>query len=228
MLNFKYSCDQNKFHAQTIVRQKNNLKNLLECKNDHRFWKYICDWLDAKKCPPQILVSQSKDTFEQWMNPPIIFPSSFDQTQWELHKTMASLIPSITVDHTSGHHFSACFSLEDIEWANQEIKKHPPNSASGNDCVSYNEIDTIPNEDLLVLFQQCIDSGDAPDAWLTTIIIGILKIGKPANNPESYCLVGLESCLLKMVTLLIAKRIHNWVQENDLLPLSQNGFREGY
>jgi hypothetical protein len=110
----------------------------------------------------------------------------------------------------------------------QEIKKHPPNSASGNDRVSYDEIDNIPNEDLLVLFQQCIDSGDAPGAWLTTIIIGILKIGKPANNPESYHLVGLESCLLKMVTLLIAKRIHNWVQENDLLPPSQNGFREGY
>ena len=162
------------------------------------------------------------------MNLPACFPVSFDRVQWELNKSMAALIPTVTMDHTSGHYFSAPFTMEDIEWAKLHIKKHPSNSACGQDHVSYGEIEDVPNEDLLALFQSCIDSGDAPDVWLTTYIVGVLKNGKPANNPESYRLIGLESCLLKVLTLLIAKRLCAWVAECQLLPASQNGFREGY
>ena len=49
--------------------------------------------------------------------------------------------------------------MADIEWAKLQMKKHPYNSACGHDSVSYSEIDDIPNEDLLILFQECIDSG---------------------------------------------------------------------
>jgi hypothetical protein len=69
--------------------------------------------------------------------------------------------------------------LSDIEWAKNHIKKHPPQSAKGNDDISYRGILDIPNEHLLTLFQSCIDSRNAPEVWLTTIIVVILKTGKP-------------------------------------------------
>ncbi|KAF9022405.1 hypothetical protein BDZ89DRAFT_1196069, partial [Hymenopellis radicata] len=40
-------------------------------------------------------------------------------------------------------------------------------------------------------------------------------------------LVGLESCLLKVLTLLIEKRIRSWAEARKFFPDSQNGFRAG-
>jgi hypothetical protein len=53
----------------------------------------------------------------------------------------------------------------------------------------------IPNEALLKLFNHYIQNRMAPQDWFTTILLGILKPGKPADDPESYRLVGLECCL---------------------------------
>ena len=119
---------------------------------------------------------------------------------------MADVIPHVTHDRTEGLHFSRPFAIKEIEWVKLHIRKHPSNSALGFDHVSYKDISGIPKEDLLHLFQMCVDSGDAPSVWLITYIIGILKVGKEASNPESYHPIGLESCLLKTPTLLIAKQ----------------------
>ena len=60
------------------------------------------------------------------------------------------------------------------------------------------------------------------------MLVGVLKLGKPAALPDSYRIVGLECCLLKVMTLLIDRRIRAWAEETRVLPDSQNGFREGY
>jgi len=64
-------------------------------------------------------------------------------------------------------------ALEDIEDAKNHIKRHSAKSAKGNDDISYNDIYSIPNDELQKLFQGCLDNLDSPDVWLTTIIIGI-------------------------------------------------------
>jgi hypothetical protein len=70
----------------------------------------------------------------------------------------------------------------------------------------------ILNKALLKLFNYCIQNRTAPQDWFTTILLRILKPGKPADNPESYRLVGLECCLLKCLTLLIDMWICAWVE----------------
>ncbi len=64
--------------------------------------------------------------------------------------------------------------------------------------------------------------------WLTSVIVGILKKGKPANEPESYRVISLECCLLKMATMIVHKRLAEWAESMNLLPDWQNGFRPGY
>jgi hypothetical protein len=189
------------------LMQQENLKSLLCCNNDIQFWKFVRTWLDAKKHPAQVSISQIKNTFEAQMNPPAVFPSSFNKEQWEFNKLANSAIPSVTTDLTAGLHFSRAFSLEEIEHAKSHIKSHSAKSAKGCDDVSYAKISEIQNEELQKLFQACMDHTDSSAAWLVTIIIAILKKGKPGDNPEGYCLIGLESCLLKFLTLLIAKRL---------------------
>jgi hypothetical protein len=94
--------------------------------------------------------------------------------------------------------------------------------------VSYKTIAKIPNPALLELFNRCIADLNAPQNWFTTVLVGVLKVGKPATDPDSYWLIGLECCLLKVLTLLIDWRIRDWAATYDILPDSQNGFWEAY
>ena len=57
---------------------------------------------------------------------------------------------------------------------------------------------------------------------------GNLKTGKVNTDASSYRLVGLESCLLKMLTMLIEMRLTTWADWAQVLPDSQNGFWKGY
>jgi hypothetical protein len=73
-----------------------------------------------------------------------------------------------------------------------------------------------------------LDKCDAPQRWLVTILIGILKQGRAVDNPESYRLVSLECCLLKVLTMLFDKRLREWAAAKNIIPNMQNGFRPGY
>jgi hypothetical protein len=110
----------------------------------------------------------------------------------------------------------------------RKLRDRSSKSARGVDRTSYQKIASIPNEALIRLFNFCIARTDAPENWLTTILVGILKMGISASDPDSYRLIGLECCLLKVLTLLIDMRIREWAEKYDVLPASQNGFREKY
>jgi hypothetical protein len=75
---------------------------------------------------------------------------------------------------------------------------------------------------------QCTRKRDGPSIWFKLIIIGFLKKGKNNTNPDSYRIIALESCLLKVLTLLIHKHITDWANAYGIIPDYQNGFREGY
>ncbi|KAJ6601940.1 hypothetical protein DFH09DRAFT_806021, partial [Mycena vulgaris] len=44
----------------------------------------------------------------------------------------------------------------------------------------------------------------------------------------SYRLVGLECCLLNVLTLLFDERLREWADANSIIPDSQNSFRPGH
>ncbi|EIW53536.1 uncharacterized protein TRAVEDRAFT_133224, partial [Trametes versicolor FP-101664 SS1] len=48
------------------------------------------------------------------------------------------------------------------------------------------------------------------------------------RDPAGYRNIGLESCLLKTLTLLIDRRMREWSDAEDIVPPLQNGFRTGY
>jgi hypothetical protein len=61
-------------------------------------------------------------------------------------------------------------------------------------------------------------------------VIGVPKQrkGGPSVDPECYWTVGLESCFLKLLTLLVHKCLYDWAERNCILPPSQNGFHHSY
>ncbi|KAL1657976.1 hypothetical protein GGF50DRAFT_34234, partial [Schizophyllum commune] len=109
-------------------------------------------------------------------------------------------LPRVTVDITPDRRFSSAVSLEEIAAAKVHAHERNPNSAVGFDRQSYAVFVAIPNEALQDLISACL---------------------------PSYRLIGLESCLLKMVTFIIERRMVTWMEDMQLLPDTQNGFRHG-
>lgn len=113
-----------------------------------------------------------------------------------------------------------------MEWLKDQLRKGL-GSAAGEDAIHYAEILDIPNSDLLFLCNECTRIRDGPSIWFKSVINGFLKQGKDGADPDSYRIIALESCLLKVLTLLIHKRITDWANAYGLIPGYQNGFREG-
>ncbi|KAL1751171.1 hypothetical protein FB107DRAFT_222565, partial [Schizophyllum commune] len=107
-------------------------------------------------------------------------------------------LPDKTIDCTPDRIFSTPITLEEIASAKKRAREHGASSAVGFDGQSYATFLQIPNDALQELANCCFDT-----------------------------LVGLESCILKMLTLIIDRRAVEWMEANDLLPDTQNGFRLG-
>jgi hypothetical protein len=115
-----------------------------------------------------------------------------------------------------------------MAYVKDHIRKHGLHSASGEDAIFYAKILEIPNDALPHLCNECIRKRDGPSTWFRSVIIGLLKKGKPNTDLDSYRIIALESCILKLLTLLIYKRITDWASARGLIPDYQNGFCEGY
>lgn len=208
--------------------QAHNLKLLVNTKSEALFWVAFRDMVNTKSPPPAVDISSLTVSFCCRMNPLAPLPQSFNLVKMATCDLLAASIPCVTVDNTPGQFFSHTFTLEEIEWAKDHISKHRENSATGMNRISYSEIIELDNELILSLINLCLDSNNTPSIWLSTTLTGVLKHGKLALDPESYRTIGLESCLLEFMTLLIHARLTAWACAYNIIPPSQNSFREGY
>ena len=97
-------------------------------------------------------------------------------------------------------------------------------------------IDQIPNEflrysgpDMLGLytnlFNIILDSGHIPEEWTIGIIRPIYKRKGVPTNPENYRGITLLSCVGKLFTSIINKRLNDYANDVSLISQSQAGFR---
>jgi ribonuclease HI/exonuclease III len=224
--------DQSEAHrgrAREEALHRDNAAKLVEAsKSEAGFWKLIRDWLDAQASAvgaDRLLLHESlKRRMTQQ-------PRSGDEYETEHLRRIAGLanaIPLRTFDRTAEQIFSRPFTEEDMQELKAHIKEHRAASARGADDVGYTDVLTVPNDALCELFNSCARHAASPGAWLTTLIIGLLKPGKPASDPEGYRLIAFESCVLKCMTLLFLFRAREWADAYCVIPDSQNGFRQGY
>jgi hypothetical protein len=89
------------------------------------------------------------------------------------------------------------------------LRKNSLDRSPGEDQTSYPDLLQIPNDDLAYLVNEYVARNDAPTSWFITALIGILKRLKPHEDPSSYILIGLGSCFLKGLMMLIHWRIYD-------------------
>ncbi len=159
------------------------------------------------------------------MNPPHVLPDHFDIPRRSFNSKLSSSMPVNTMDTTRLRSFSRPVSVEDIRNAKDHIRRRGASAAIGIDLVNQREILAIPDEDLVSLFNHCLDANEIPRIWLTSLLAAIPKKDRDLSMPDSYRAIGLQSCMLKFLTLLIDRRLVEWMEDVDVLPDSQNGFR---
>ncbi|TFK83000.1 hypothetical protein K466DRAFT_450097, partial [Polyporus arcularius HHB13444] len=64
-----------------------------------------------------------------------------------------------------------------------------------------------------------------PDGVDYRAVLAFKKPRKPGNAPEHFRTIGLESCALKTLTLLIERRLREWAEATARIPPTQSGFR---
>jgi hypothetical protein len=154
----------------------------------------------------------------------------------EHFKKLNTANSSSTDPHT---HDQAPTSLEnsdlDYYFTEDEVQKvatHLRNGkSSGIDQVINEFIKFCPPVmiSLIVQFLNLIlDTGIIPENWTIGIIIPIYKKKGSMDDPDNYRGITLLSCIGKLFTALINKRLYQFLEVNNLLGEEQAGFREGY
>ena len=213
----------------TVYKLQRDLRDkLLHAATSADHWRVAKSLYKQKDSSSLFPVGQLKDVFEKRMNPITPTPSTFHSEKLILDKALAEAIPKRTEDTTPDQVFSRPILDDEVERAKKHLLKHSASSAKGLDNIGYRDLVDIPTNDLCGLLNKCLSDIEAPSLWLSTVLIGIPKRGKPSGEPDNYRTIGLESCFLKLMTLLIHNRLMNWCETNNLLPESQNGFRQGF
>jgi len=78
---------------------------------------------------------------------------------------------------------------------------------------------------LTQLFNHLLRLGHFPTNWKTAKVIPIPKPNKPHTDPNSYRPISLLSTLGKLFERIIAARLTSFVQQHQLIPYFQFGFR---
>ena len=100
----------------------------------------------------------------------------------------------------------------------------------GLDVVSNTMLKYLPDNCIVVLhrlLEKCWNEGKMPDIWKQSIIVPILKQGKPRHDKTSYRPIALTSHTGKLLERIIMNRLVHYCNKNNVIPINQSGFQKG-
>lgn len=109
-----------------------------------------------------------------------------------------------------------------------EIKKIKSKKAPGFDLITGEILKQLPPITLIKLtkiMNAIFRLKHIPIYWKTAEVIMVNKPGKPAHDVSSYRPISLLPILSKLLEKLLAKRLNNIIEQRNLIPAHQFGFR---
>ena len=119
------------------------------------------------------------------------------------------------------------FTADEVSKGIAQLKNK---KASGNDSISNEMIKTGSPTNLpflVTLFNTIPETKRYPEDWTCGIITPIHKSGE-TDNPDNYRGITINSCLSKLLNLLLTNRLTSFVNEKGILKYNQIGFRKGF
>lgn len=108
------------------------------------------------------------------------------------------------------------------------IKKLANNKSPGHDLISNKVVKNLPMKSIVHLahiYNAALRLSYFPTSWKASVIVTVLKPGKPPENPSSYRPISLLPVLGKILEKIILKRITTIAQSKNSIPNFQFGFR---
>ncbi|CAF1052272.1 unnamed protein product [Adineta ricciae] len=108
--------------------------------------------------------------------------------------------------------------------------KHLRNSATGPDNIHNRCLKNYSKllvQHLTNMYNEILNYGYIPDAWKQANIILLLKPNKDKQQPSSYRPISLLSCLGKLLEKIVKQRLMSELNQRNILPEHQAGFRPG-
>ena len=103
-------------------------------------------------------------------------------------------------------------------------------TAVGIDGISYQMLNHLPDswkQLLHAFYKKNWLNETLPSFWKQSVIIPILKQGKPKSAIASYRPVALTSHAGKIMEKIILKRLLHYWGKNGIIPVNETGFRKG-
>lgn len=117
-----------------------------------------------------------------------------------------------------------------IEELKSIIKALPNKKAPGRDGIKNILLKQMPEigyDQLYRLLSACIRNSYFPAAWKSAIVTPLHKPGKSLTDVKSFRPISLLSCLSKVLERLMLKHINKHLEDNNIIPDMQHGFRSG-
>ena len=120
------------------------------------------------------------------------------------------------------------FTLKEIECVIKTLKL---GKACGLDKIRNEFLKKCPVELLNIIvkyFNLVLNTGIVPEEWCIGVIVPIYKNKGSSDNPDNYRGITLLSCVGKLFTALLNKRLTSYLDAVGGIGDEQAGFREGY
>ena len=106
---------------------------------------------------------------------------------------------------------------------NLKLNKSPGHDGILNEMLKHTSEDIIPF--LTTLFQHIFENKIFPNEWTKSVIVPIHKKGD-LNTCSNFRPISLTSILSKIYTSILEKRLNEFIETNNILPIEQAGFRK--
>ena len=141
------------------------------------------------------------------------------------NQEVISPLPTVDLSLLDGQNsFTAPITLAEVKTDITHVKKRAP----GLTGMTREVIRKLPNSVLravTALFNASLALGYFPQALKSAVVIFILKPGKDPTDPASYRPISLLEILAKILEGILNARLIMHLEDNDLLPTMQFGFR---
>ena len=127
---------------------------------------------------------------------------------------------------------------EELLEPNEEIKKETllkvikqaTNSAPGPDGVKYTDLKALDDQDmqkLTEMLNKSLEEHSIPDDWLDSHLAPVPKPNKDRTSIKGYRIVTMQNTVGKLLEKMVARRLANQLENDNLLPSTLGSYRRG-
>jgi Reverse transcriptase (RNA-dependent DNA polymerase)/Endonuclease-reverse transcriptase len=149
--------------------------------------------------------------------------SNYSQ-DFQEHKARVEKTP-LAINMENEEDYNKPYTTEELEIALEGCQGTSP----GPDNITYEMIKNLSprnKEQLVHCYNKIWTEGCLPKEWKVSLVVPIRKPGKNPEDVNNYRPINLTSCLSKTFERMVNRRLVHILEDRDLLPNEQFGFRK--